>query len=161
MRKLVGYVRYDSPAALYADLRLFQNLWLPSVTLVKKTRVGSRRRRQHGPPQTPFDRVRACPDADPAKVVELARIHATLDPFVLAGRIDQQQRRRYELAHHRRRGRPMDAAGPVDNVKTTFPTRSLEHPKSGCSTAPTGPRPRQQAQKTSVTRLTARRFTAR
>ena len=164
VRKLVGYVRYDSPAALEAlnaDLRLFQNLWLPSVTLVKKTRVGSRRRRQYGPPQTPFDRVRACPDADPAKVVELARIHATLDPFVLAGRIDQQQRRRYELAHHRRRGRPMDAAGPVDNVKTTFPTRSLEHPKSGCSTAPTGPRPRQQAQKTSVTRLTARRFTAR
>ena len=45
VRKLVDYVRYDSPAALealYADLRLFQNLWLPSVTLVKKTRVGSR-----------------------------------------------------------------------------------------------------------------------
>ena len=54
--------------------------------------------------------MRACPDADPAKVVELARIHATLDPFVLAGRIDQQLRRLYELAHHRRGGRPMDAA---------------------------------------------------
>ena len=109
VHKLVGYVRYDSPAALealYADLRLFQNLWLPSVTLVKKTRVGSRRRRQYGPPQTPVDRVRACPDADPAKVVELARIHATLDPLVLAGRIDQQLRRLYELAHHRRGGRP-------------------------------------------------------
>ena len=97
--------------ALYADLRLFQNLWLPSVTLVKKTRVGSRLRRQDGPPQTPFDRVRVCPDADPSKVVELARIHATLDPFVLAGRIDQQLRRLYELAHHRPGGRPMDAAG--------------------------------------------------
>ena len=35
VRKLVGYVRYDSPPALealnalYANLRLFQNLWLP------------------------------------------------------------------------------------------------------------------------------------
>ena len=41
VRKLVGYDRYDSPAALaalnalYADLRLLQNLWLPSVKLVK------------------------------------------------------------------------------------------------------------------------------
>ena len=76
VRKLVGYVRYDSPAALaalnalYADLRLLQNLWLPSVKLVKKTRVGSRVRR-YGPPQTPLERVRACPEADPAKVAAL------------------------------------------------------------------------------------------
>ena len=52
VRKLIGYDRYDSPAALtalnalYGDLRLLQNLWLPSVKLVKKTRVGSRLRRR-------------------------------------------------------------------------------------------------------------------
>src|SRR5215218_8817378 len=51
VRKIVGYDRYDSAAALaalnalYADLRLLQNLWLPSVKLVTKTRVGSRLRR--------------------------------------------------------------------------------------------------------------------
>ena len=67
VRKLVGYDRYDSRAALealntlYADLRLWQNLWLPSVKLVKKTRVGSRLRREYGPPQTPFARLQACP----------------------------------------------------------------------------------------------------
>ena len=39
VRKLVDYVRYDSAAALnvlYADLRLWQNLWLPSVKLVRR-----------------------------------------------------------------------------------------------------------------------------
>ena len=42
VRKLVGYDRYDSAAALaalnalYADLRLLQNLWLPSVKLVTR-----------------------------------------------------------------------------------------------------------------------------
>ena len=46
------------------NLRLFQNLWLPSVKLVKKTRVGSWARRQCDVPQTPFERVRVCPDAD-------------------------------------------------------------------------------------------------
>jgi hypothetical protein len=139
-------MRYDSAAALTAlnaldaDLRLWQNLWLPSVKLVKKTRVGSRVRRQYGPPQTPFERVRVCPDADPAKVAHLAHIHATGDPFALAARIDRQLPRLYALANHRRGGQPMDAAGPVETAKSAFPTRSLENPKRGFSTAPTGPR---------------------
>jgi hypothetical protein len=165
VRKLVGYDRYDSPAALmalnalYADLRLLQNLWLPSVKLVQKTRVGSRLRRVYGPPQTPWERVRACPTADPVKVAALTRLHATLDPFVLAGRIEQQQKRLYALANHRRGGRPMDTAGPVENAHSAFPTRSLENPKSGFSTVPTGPHAslsQKNAKKTSVTRLTAR-----
>lgn len=165
VRKVVGYDRYDSPAALaalnalYADLRLLQNLWLPSVKLVKKTRVGSRLRRIYGPPATPLDRVRACPAADAAKVAALTRLHATLDPFALATRIEQQQDRLYALANHRRGGRPMDAAGPVENAKSAFPTRSLENPKSGFSTAPTGPHrsspKKNTTTKTSVTRLTA------
>jgi hypothetical protein len=165
VRKLVGYDRYDSPAALaalntlYAELRLLQNLWLPSVKLVKKTRVGSRLRRVYGPPQTPLDRVRACPTADRVKVAALTRLHATLDPFALAARIEQQQERLYALANHRRGGRPMDAAGPVENAKSAFPTRSLENPQSGFSTAPTGPHAslsQKNAKKTPVTRLTAR-----
>jgi len=166
VRKLVGYDRYDSPGALaalnalYADLRLLQNLCLPSVKLVKKTRVGSRLRRVYGPAQTPLDRVRACPTADPGKVAALTRLHATLDPFALAARIEQQQARLYALANHRRGGRPMDAAGPVENAKSAFPTRSLENPQSGFSTAPTGHRSSRSQKKTTtktpVTRLTAR-----
>ena len=150
VRKLVGYVRYDSPAALaalnqlYDDLRLFQNLWLPSVKLVTKTRVGSRLRRQYDAPQTPLDRVRACPDADGAKVAALDQIWRSLDPFALGDRIDQQLTRLYALANHRQSpaaARPMAA---VENVKNTFPT------------APTGPPVLRQTQKTPVTGLTAR-----
>src|SRR5882724_5267199 len=62
VRKLFGYVRYDTPAActamhaLYAhELRLFQNLFLPSVKLVRKERVGSRLRRRYDAPRTPFE----------------------------------------------------------------------------------------------------------
>lgn len=168
VRKLVGYVRYDSAAALealttlYADLRLWQNLWLPSVKLIKKTRVGSRVRREYGPAQTPFERVRACPEADPVKVAALAHLHTTLDPFVLAARIDRQLVHLYALANHRRGSRPMDAAGPVENARSAFPTRPLENPKSGFSTAPTGPQSPGSPKKTTttknilVTRLTAR-----
>ena len=48
VRKLMGYVRYDSAAALaamnavYADLRLLHNLFLPSVKLQRKERHGAR-----------------------------------------------------------------------------------------------------------------------
>jgi len=160
VRKLVGYDRYDSPAALaalntlYADLRLFQNLWLPSVKLIKKVRVGSRLRRQYDAPQTPFDRVRACPDADATQVAQLARQHETTDPFALAARIDQQLDRVYALATRRRR--PVDAAGPVEAQNAS--TRSSENSKSEFSTATTGLSPRAHPKtttKTSVTRLTA------
>ena len=164
VRKLVGYERYDSTAALaalnglYDDLRLLQNLWLPSVKLMKKTRVGSRLRRQYDPPQTPFERVRACPEADAAKVAELGRLRETLDPFALAARIDQQLDRVYALASQRRR--LVDAARPVENTKSAFPTRSLENPQNGFSTSPTSPRPslsqKKTTKKTPVTRLTAR-----
>ena len=159
VRKMVGYVRYDSPPALealnalYANLRLFQNLWLPSVKLVKKTRVGSRLRRHYDAPQTPLERVRACAEADAAKLTELSRIHATTDPFVLAHRIDQQVRHLYALATHRRGGRPVEAARPVEAKHAS--TRSLENAQNAFSTATTGPTSRRTARKNVVTRLTA------
>ncbi len=113
VRKLMGYVRYGSPAARVAmhalyrnELRLFQNLFLPSVKLVRKVRVGSRVRRVYDRPQTPFERVRACPEADPGKVAPLQALREQLDPFALAEAIDQQLTRLYALAHHRSRHQP-------------------------------------------------------
>src|SRR5262249_39583495 len=78
VRKLLGYVRYDTPvaqAAIHAlyrgDLRLLQNLFLPSVKLLGKTRVGARVRRRYEPPQTPLDRRPARPAPAPAGAAEL------------------------------------------------------------------------------------------
>jgi hypothetical protein len=97
VRKLVGYARYDSPEALRAlnalyvqDLRLLQNLFLPSVKLVRKERVGSHIRRRYDCPQTPFERVLACPEADPRVCTRLRLLRDRLDPFELSRRIDQQ-----------------------------------------------------------------------
>jgi len=108
VRRLLGYVRYDSATAVAAlnalyrqELRLFQNLFLPSVKLVRKVRVGSRIRRVYDRAQTPFERVQACPEADPAKVAQLAALRTQLDPFALAEAIDQQLSRVYALAHQR------------------------------------------------------------
>jgi hypothetical protein len=108
VRKLLGYVRYDSPAALRAinalyanELRLLQNLFLPSVKLVRKERVGSRVRRRYDTPRTPLERVRACAEIDRAKVDALVALRDRLDPFVLAETIDRQLQAIFALANHR------------------------------------------------------------
>jgi hypothetical protein len=109
VRKLLGYVRYDSAEALALmndlyrhELRLFQNLFLPSVKLVKKLRVGSRVRRVYDAPQTALERVLASPAADPRKVAPLVALRDRLDPFALAHTIDQKLEGLYALAAHPR-----------------------------------------------------------
>jgi hypothetical protein len=115
VRKHMGYVRYDTEVAVaamnevYADLRLLQNLFLPSVKLQAKERVGARLRRRYGPPCTPLDRVRACPQADRAQVAALVALRHRLDPFALAARIDRKLEHVYALASVRR-GRPIKTA---------------------------------------------------
>ncbi len=109
VRKLLGWDRYDSRAAVEAindlyrnELRLWLNLYLPSVKLVKKVRVGSKLRRVYGDPQTPFERVLASRQADPAQVATLKHLLQSLDPFQLAQAIDRKLQRIYELANRRR-----------------------------------------------------------
>ena len=136
VRKLLGYVRYDSPAALvainalYEELRLLQNLFLPSVKLVEKRRVGARLRRRDDAPRTPLERLEACAEADATKVRALTHLRARLDPFALAQHIDQALTRIYQLANQRVSPATVtkprvDAARPVDAQNA--PTRSLEN----------------------------------
>jgi len=113
VRKLLGYVRYDSQEALSAmndlyrnELRLYQNLYQPSVKLVRKVRVGSKLKRVYDTPQTPFQRVCACPQADPDKIAQFKTLLESLDPFSLSQTIDQKLDRIYRVANHRRSPKP-------------------------------------------------------
>ena len=101
----VSYVRYDTPAAVTAihalyrqELRLLHNLFLPSVKLRRKTRVGARVRRHYDAPQTPLDRVRACSEADPRRVAELVALRTRLDPVTLVQTIDRKLEQIFALS---------------------------------------------------------------
>ena len=105
VRRLLGYLRYDTEAArdalddLYrGELRLFQNLFLPSVKLARKERIGSRLRRHYETPQTPFQRVVASSVADPERLAELQRWRETLDPFQLSQTIQAKRERIFQLS---------------------------------------------------------------
>jgi hypothetical protein len=119
VRKLLGYVRYDSPAAQAAiqtlyrgDLRLFENFFLPSVKLLRKERVGGRVRRRYDAPQTPLDRVLACPEIAEDLAAQLRRQRARLDPFALARSIEHQLERIYALANPRHSPAPAASDAP-------------------------------------------------
>jgi hypothetical protein len=109
VRKLLGYVRYDSAAAQAAihalyrgELRLLQNFFLPSVKLIRKERIGSRLRRRYDAPRTPLERVLASPGIAPATAAALRRQRDQLDPFALARAIERRLEKIYALATHRR-----------------------------------------------------------
>jgi hypothetical protein len=150
VRKLLGYVRYDSPAALaainalYDELRLLQNLFLPSVKLVAKRRVGARVRRQYDRAQTPLDRVAACAAVDRARVQALEQRRAQLDPIALAARIDAGLEAIYQLANQR--------VSPATVLKpcATVPVAATAPPRGG---ARRRPRPDTGAPATAAERL--------
>lgn len=145
VRKLLGWDRYDSLAAIEAindlyrqELRWLLNLYLPSVKLVKKTRVGSKLRRVYDAPQTPLERVARSGHAEASRIVELTKLKSRWDPFELARSIDRKLKRIYELANrrlspgscplhtdHRKWLRPVEGCGkaaPWKSPKAGFPT---------------------------------------
>jgi len=108
VRKLLGWERYDSRAAVEAindlyrnELRLWMNLFLPSVKLQKKVRVGSKLRRVYDTAQTPWQRVLASSPMEPRKRAECEKLRQTLDPFELKQVIDRKLERIYQLSNRR------------------------------------------------------------
>ena len=108
VRKLIGWDRYDSPQALVAmndlyahELRLYMNLFQPSVKLVEVIRKGSRRIRRYDKPRTPLDRLLDSHTGDPRRLEELCALRQRTDPFELAARVQQKLETVWSLRHLR------------------------------------------------------------
>jgi hypothetical protein len=139
VRKLLGYVRYDTDNALTAinqlykgDLRLLQNLFLPSVKLLKKERVGSKVRRHYDQARTPLDRVMECSGIDSAMVAMFKQLRDRLDPFLLSASVDRQIERIYELASNARASTArVEAPAPIATgaVDADVPAAIMEKPR--------------------------------
>jgi hypothetical protein len=107
VRKLLGWDRYDTLAALkainelYRQLRIFQNLFQPSMKLNRKIRKGSRVIRRYDQPRTPWNRVLESLGKPGEQIHALKATLENSDPFKLSRRIDQQLDRLYSLAGQR------------------------------------------------------------
>lgn len=136
VRKLLAWDRYDTHEAVAAmndlyggELRLWLNLFLPSVKLLKKVRVGSRVRRVYDAARTPFERVRECLQADPEKVAKLEALRKRLDPFQLSRIIERKLERISRLANRR--------LSPKAEQPTLPETEQQRQPADGCGKAAT------------------------
>jgi hypothetical protein len=108
VRKLMGWDRYDTREAVDAmnnlyknELRLFMNLFMPSMKLLRKEHVGSKLKRVYDKPMTPFERVIASKQGDQVKIAELEKLYKTLNPFDLAKTIENKLEAIFKLANRR------------------------------------------------------------
>lgn len=108
VRKLMGWDRYDTKEAVEAmndlyrnELRLFMNLFLPSMKLQKKQRIGSKLKRVYDKPRTPLQRVLDSKYDDPAKIARLKELRDSLNPFDLAQTVEGKLDRIYSLVNRR------------------------------------------------------------
>ena len=91
VRQLLGWDRYDTEEAVAAmndfyrhEWRLLSNLFLPSVKLANKIRIGSRIKRVYGEAQTPLDRLMDSGLGDREKIEALYEQRKTMNPFELS-----------------------------------------------------------------------------
>lgn len=96
VRKLVGYLRYDTIEemdllnSLYADTRLFKNFFQPVIKLVFKERVGGKLHRKYDKARTPYQRIMESDEVSKDKKKELEKIYLSLNPAALKRQIDKK-----------------------------------------------------------------------
>lgn len=95
IRRLVGYIRYDSKRhlsrlnRLYAVYRLYTNFFLPLFKLEEKRRIGSHVQRRFDKPKTPYKRLLDSPDVSELAKRKLKALYAKLDVVKLKRELDE------------------------------------------------------------------------
>jgi hypothetical protein len=104
VRRLVGYDRYRSQAALealnrvYGLLRLYTNFFQPTMKLVSKTRHGARVHKVYDTAKTPYQRLLESGLLPQAKRVELAATYHGLNPVRLLSQTNANLEQLWKMA---------------------------------------------------------------
>ena len=111
VRRVIGYLRYDSAAELNClndlfrnELRLYKNFFQPVIKLVSKKRIGGKIKRKYDKPKTPYHRLVESDQISPEIKMELTAVYLALNPAKLKKTIDQKLNRLYRI-HTSKTGR--------------------------------------------------------
>jgi len=134
VRKIIGWDRYECLEAIAAfndlyrnELRLYMNLFQPSVKLIRTERRGSRKTRRYDAPRTPLDRLAEMPGTNRQKVEELLILRRQLDPFVLAATIREKLERIWALRQVQGKTKRIKKPTPEKISRSLARTLSLPH----------------------------------
>ena len=106
VRRVIGYDRYSSKAALaqlgrvYSSLRLYVNFFQPVMKLKHKSREGAKVRKVYDEAKTPYQRVLETGALTPGQRESLERLYRSLSPVRLLGDIEREQQKLWALAEH-------------------------------------------------------------
>jgi hypothetical protein len=104
VRRLIGYDRFESDAALalfetiYQDWRLYVNFFQPVLKLLNKHRIGSKVVKTYDTARTPYQRVLESPDVSDEDKERLRQLYPTLNPVTLRRHIDENLDKLWQLA---------------------------------------------------------------
>lgn len=128
VRQLLGYNRLDDSALVKELNNLYREVWeplrnffMPSAKLISKDRHGAKLRRRHDAPQTPCERLLACPEITAQQKRILRQRRAALDPFVLHQQLEQRLQRVLRLALHSSRPTGSLRCAPNGAISPTTP----------------------------------------
>jgi hypothetical protein len=127
VRRLVGYDRYKSQAALgslnraYQVLRLYINFFQPTMKLVSKTRHGARVHKVYDTAKTPYQRLLDGGLLTQAKRTELAAIYRGLNPVRLLSQLNAHLQQLWKMAE--RPAAYMTPQGGNQKIGSTSVTR--------------------------------------
>jgi hypothetical protein len=125
VRRLVGYDRYCSRAALetlnriYTILRLYVNFFQPSMKLVHKRRHGAKVHKVYDQAQTPYQRLLRSGVLTKAKRHELLAVYNGLNPMLLLRQLNENLESLWKLADH-----PTPRHGKTTNHNTSVTPNS-------------------------------------
>jgi len=106
VRRLIGYDRYSSKAALealnriYYLTRLYVNFFQPVMKLASKTRHGAKLHKVYDTARTPYQRLLESGVITEAKQQELAATYRGLNPVLLLKHINENLESLWKLAEH-------------------------------------------------------------
>jgi len=95
VRKVLGYLRYDTEEELAIirdlyrnELRLYKNFFQPVMKLVSKERIGGRIKRRYGTPMTPYQNLAQSKQLSKEAGERLMQAYLPLNPATLKREID-------------------------------------------------------------------------
>lgn len=106
VRRLVGYDRYSSKAALkqlnlvYKQVRLYTNFFQPSMKLKHKTRQGAKMRKVYDEARTPYRRLLESDVLAPEAEQALESLYRSQNPLRLLEQVNRELEKLWALAEH-------------------------------------------------------------
>jgi len=131
VRKVLGYLRYDSPKELMIindlyqhELRLYKNFFQPVMKLASKERIGGRVKRKYDVPQSPYQRLVESGQLPEEAKRQLEAVYLSLNPAELKRSIDAKLDKLYQIYEEKRGSQQVN---PMRRVMPHMFTAEMVH----------------------------------